>query len=266
MNSSKVALIDQTNEGAVSPATLQQYAAALQQQVDNHLAPAWNVRADISVLAAGAVVPPDTLPLNIVDSLTGQAGVHTDYRGQLSAEAVNDDQLSITLSHELLEMLVDPDGTRVKQAPDLDPYSGRQQVSYLVEVCDPCAVYSYDIDGVPVSDFVLPSFYDPNATGPVDFAGFLGRPLTVPLGCYISWLDPDDSRWHELQPNGTVLVGTKPGLSRDDRDAALGHVNRDRHDVPVIYRAWPQVVRRRPRPRLPVAVSLSCLNCGNGKG
>jgi hypothetical protein len=249
MNSSKVALINQTNDGAVSPATLERYAAALQQQVDNHLAPAWKVRADISVLAAGAAVPPGTLPLNIVDSLVGRAGVHTDDQGQLSAKAVNGDQLSITLSHELLEILVDPSGTRVIKAADLDPYSAGQKVKYLVEVCDPCAVYSYDIDGVPVSDFVLPSFYRPGAKGKVDFAGFLVRPLTVPLGCYISWLDPTDNRWHELQPNGTFLVGAKPGLSRDDRDAALGDANPDRHNVPAICRAWPHAVRRRPGPR-----------------
>lgn len=249
MNSSKVALINQTDDAAVSPARLEQYAAALQEQVDNHLAPAWKVRADISVLAAGAAVPPGTSRLNVVDSLAGRAGVHTDDQGQLSAEAVNGDQLSITLSHELLEMLVDPSGTRVIKAADLDPYSAGQKVKYLVEVCDPCAVYSYDIDGVPVSDFVLPSFYRPGATGKVDFAGFLARPLTVPLGCYISWLDPTDNRWHELQPNGTFLVGAKPGLSRDDRDAALGEANPDRHNVPAIHRAWPQAVRRRPRPR-----------------
>jgi hypothetical protein len=249
MNSSKVALINQTNDSAVSPATLQQYVDALQQQVDNHLAPAWNVRADISVLDAEGVIPQGTSPLNIVNVLTGQAGVHTNDQGQPSAEAVNGDQLSITLSHELLEMLVDPDGTYVKRAPDLDPYSGGQQVAYLVEVCDPCAVYSYDIDGVPVSDFVLPSFYDSNATGNVDFAGFLTRPLTVPLGCYISWLDPADNRWHELQPDGTFLIGAKPGLSRDDRDTALGDANPDRHDVPAIYRAWPRAVKRRRRSR-----------------
>ena len=239
MKSLKVALINQTNGGAVPAATL----AALRQQVDNHLAPAWNVRADISVLDAGDVIPPDTLPLNIVDSLTGRAGVHSNFQGQPSAEVVNDDQLSITLSHELLEMLVDPSGTTVKQAADLDPYSGGQQVNYLVEVCDPCAVYSYDIDGVPVSDFVLPSFYDPKATGKVDFAGYLAGPLTVPLGCYISWLDPTDSRWHELQPDGTYLVGTKPGLSRDDRDGAFGEANPDRHDVPAINRAWAHTVK-----------------------
>lgn len=245
MNSSKVALINQTNGDAVPPATLQQYAAALQQQVNNHLAPAWNVSAEISVLAAGDVIPPDTFPLTIVDSLTGRAGVHTNYQGQPSAEVVNNDQLSITLSHELLEMLVDPSGTNVIEAADLDPYAGGQQVQYLVEVCDPCVIYSYDIDGVSVSDFVLPSFYQPGTTGQVDFAGFLAQPLTVPLGCYISWLDPTDNRWHELQPDGTYLVGDKPGLSRDDRDAALGDANPDRHNVPAIYRAWPQAVRRR---------------------
>jgi len=249
MNSSKVALINQTDGGAVPPATLKRYADALQHQVDNHLAPAWNVRADISVLDAGAVIPQGTLPLNIVNALAGRAGVHANDQGQPSAEVVNGDQLSITLSHELLEMLVDPSGTRVIQAADLYPYSGGQQVQYLVEVCDPCAVYTYDIDGVPVSDFVLPSFYDPDTTGEVDFAGFLARPLTVPLGCYISWLDPTDNRWHELQPNGTFLVGAQPGLSRDDRDAAFGDANPDRHDVPAIHRAWPQAVRRRRRPR-----------------
>jgi hypothetical protein len=249
MNSSKVALINQAGGDAVPAKTLERYRDALQKQVDNHLAPAWSVRADISVLAAGAVIPPGTSPLNIVSSLTGQAGVHTNAQGQVSAEAVNDDQLSITLSHELLEMLVDPSGTCFKQAPDLDPYSGGQQVNYLVEVCDPCAVFSYDIDGVQVSDFVLPSFYDPNAAGKVDFADFLARPLSVPLGCYISWLDPTDARWHELQPDGTFLIGAKPGLSRDDRDASFGDANPDRHNVPAVYRAWPQAVRRQQRPR-----------------
>jgi hypothetical protein len=249
----------------VPPATLQRYAKALQKQVDNHLAPAWNVRADISVLDAGAVIPPGMLPLNVVDSLAGRAGVHTNYQGQPSAEAVNGDQLSITLSHELLEMLVDPSGTRFIQAADLDPYSGGQQVKYLVEVCDPCVVYSYDIDGVPVSDFVFPSFYDPNATGKVDFAGFLARPLTVPRGCYISWLDPTDNRWHEQQPNGTFLVGTMPGLSRDDRDAALGHANPHRHNVPAIYRAWPYEVKRRPRPRQPALSRYRALIAGTAR-
>jgi hypothetical protein len=245
MDSRKVALINQTNGGSVTPSMLEQWKDVLQQQVNNHLAPAWNVRADISVLAAGDPIPQDTWPITIVDSLAGPAGVHINDQLQPYAEAAYDDQLSITISHELLEMLVDPEGTRTLNAPDLDPYSGGQQVAYLVEVCDPCAVYSYDIDGVPVSDFVLPSFYKWNATGDIDHAGFLTRPLTVSQGCYISWLDPTDGRWHEQQPDGTFYIGTKPGLSRDDRDGALRDANPTRHDVTAIYRTWPQAFKRR---------------------
>jgi len=249
MDSWQVALIDRTNAGAVPWATLQQCAAALQQQVDNDLAPAWNVRADISVLAAGAVIPQGTWAIEIVDSLDGPAGVHLDGQGQPYAEAVNDNQLSITVSHELLEMLVDPDGTRFIQAADLDPYSGGQQVDYLVEVCDPCDVYSYMIDGVQVSDFVLPSFYDSNAAGQVDFIGVLTRPLTVSQGCYISWFDPTDGNWHEQRPDGTFVIGTEDAdLSRAGRDSALNDGTPYRHNVPVIYEAWPEEVKCVARP------------------
>src|SRR5215472_17820005 len=110
MNCLKVALINQTDGDAVSPGKLEEYRAALQHQVDNDFAPVWKVRADISVLDARADIPPGTSPLNIVDSLTGRAGVHTNEEGLPSAEAVNDDELSITLSHELLELLADPSG------------------------------------------------------------------------------------------------------------------------------------------------------------
>ena len=60
MDSWKVALIDQT--GVVPVASLQQFAAALQQQTDDDLAPAWNVRADISVLSAHENIPAGTWP------------------------------------------------------------------------------------------------------------------------------------------------------------------------------------------------------------
>jgi hypothetical protein len=77
MNSSNVALINQTNGGAVSPDTLQQYADALQYQVDNHVAPTWDVHANISVLDAGAAPSPGTLLLNIVSYLDKLACIPT---------------------------------------------------------------------------------------------------------------------------------------------------------------------------------------------
>ena len=129
MDSWKVALIDQT--GMVPVASLQQFAAALQQQTDDDLAPAWNVRADISVLSAHENIPAGTWPINIVSSLNGGGGVHLDDQGQVYANVANDDQLSITMSHELLEMLVDPAGERFMTAPDLDPgFPGRRSPTW----------------------------------------------------------------------------------------------------------------------------------------
>src|SRR5438105_13977587 len=116
MDSWKVALADRTAGGVVPPADLHRYANALQTQVDDHLARAWGVRADISVLAPGVAVPAGAWPINVVDSLTGMSGVHRDDHGQPYAEAVNELKLSVTLSHELLEMLVDPKGNGFTQA------------------------------------------------------------------------------------------------------------------------------------------------------
>ena len=240
MNFPNVALVDQTNGGVVPLADLLRYRAALQQQVDNHLAPVWGVRADISALPTGDDIPPGTWPIMIVDSLPGQGGVHLDGRGQPYAEAVNGDELSVAISHELLEMLVDPWGNRFTPAINCDPYSDGQQVFYLVEVCDPCEVTSYKIDGVPVSDFIRPAFYDAYAAGPFDFLDTLAAPLPrqVPHGCYISWIDPIDGKWHQQRPDGTFVIAAAAhgANTRDNRDSALAQA--DLHNIPVIHEAW----------------------------
>jgi len=241
MSSWKIGLTDQSTTGVPS-ATLQQIAAALQQQVDKDFAPVWGVRADISAMAAGDPAPSGMWPIKIVDAIGGAGGVHLDNQGQPYAEAVNGPQLSIAISHELLEMLVDPWGNRFTPAADLDPASDGHQVFYLLEVGDPCEVSSYDIGGVAVSDFILPSFYDPNAIGPVDFRNTLAGPLprAVPQGCYISWIDPQDGKWHQQKPDGTIITATAtPGRNpRADRDSALGDADADRHNIPAIYREW----------------------------
>jgi hypothetical protein len=204
-------------------ADLERYAAALQKQVDGDLAPAWDVRADVTVLAAGDGVPAGTWPLWIVDALSGASGVHLDEQGQPYAEVVNDGQLTITLSHELLEMLVNPLGNRFIPAADLDRESAGLQVNYLVEVADPCDPFSYAVDEVAVCDFVFPAFYDTRSTGLVDQLGELAGPLVLPDGGYISWFDPADQNWHERRPDGVIVIGpqTPTRITRADRDALL---------------------------------------------
>lgn len=239
MKTQKVVLIDETSGGVVPLADLQQYATALQRQVDNDLFPAWGVRADVSALATGTPIPAGAWPIKMVDSIPGDGGVHLDENNQPYAEAVNGPQMSIAISHELLEMLVDPWGNRFTPDAAIDPEAGGRQVYYLVEVADPCEVTSYTIDGVEVSDFVLPSFYIPDMPLPVDFCHALtgGLPQPVPSGCYISWIDPQDGAWHQQQINGSyVTAAANPGRNpRADRDAVLPDPDGDRHNIPAIY-------------------------------
>ena len=238
----KIVLTDQTNGKVVPPGQLQQIAAALQQQVDNDFAPVWGVRADISAPAAGDAIPLDALKLNVVESIPGAGGVHLDDQGQPYAEAVNGPDLSISISHEVLEMLVDPWGNRFTLGPDIDPGFQDQEVFYLVEVCDPCEATHYPVDGVEVSDFVYPSFYDPKGVAPFDFKGALAAPLThpVPLHCYISWIDPADWKWHQQMPDGTfgtaVTILDSKSNPREERDRAFPD-DPDRHNIQAIYKS-----------------------------
>ena len=90
---------------------------------------------------------------------------------------------TVTLSHELLEMLADPWINWCAQSCD-----GK---IYALEVCDPVEAdrFGYEIDGVLVSDFVTPAWFA-GATGQVDFKGRLSHPVELAEGGYITVLDP----------------------------------------------------------------------------
>jgi hypothetical protein len=249
MDSSEVVLIDQT--GTVSLEQMQGFVEALQQQVDQDLAPYWDVRADISSLGAADAVPAGKWPIRIVNVVSEGYGVHSNDQGQPYAEVLNNNLLSSTLSHELLEMLVNPMGNRMKQAANLDTQSAETQVCYLVEVCDPCEMSSYPIAGVAVSNFILPSFYEQSATGRVDFLGKLAGPLplALPAGCYISWWDPVEKYWFEYRDGVITLGAGADRLNRRAERDALAPPSR--HDLAAIYRTWPEEVERLPRPSQP---------------
>ena len=114
----------------------------------------------------------------------------------------------MTASHELLEMLGDPFGNRLHDARALPGCRGTSpRVRYLVELCDPCEGFSYEVGGVPVSDFLLPSFYrsTDRGTNRYSFLGKLTSPLEVGEGGYISFIDPADQHvWQRFVRDGQV--------------------------------------------------------------
>jgi hypothetical protein len=127
----------------------------------------------------------------------GAAGVHLDNNGQPFSLIQYSDSWSLTTSHEMLEMLGDPGGNRLVAGQSPKPDQG--VVEFLVEVADPSEApeNGYTVNGLLVSDFFTPHFYDP-VTAPgvrYSFTGKLDGPRKILPGGYISWHDPVSDHW-----------------------------------------------------------------------
>ncbi len=173
---------------AVADADLAAMVPALQTQVDRDFAPAWHVRARLTFVPKGLPGGRDAYWLVFVDDpdIAGALGYHdlTPAGHPLGKVFVKMDldtgsSISVTASHELLEMLGNPFLTDCIEYAD-----DRQDVLLAKEACDPCEGedFAYEIDGVKVSDFVhLPYFYfpvgRPNET--YDHTGHISIPRTL---------------------------------------------------------------------------------------
>jgi hypothetical protein len=186
----------------VSLADVMRVAAALQKQARRDIAPAWEVSATVDAFARLEDVPADYWPMIIQDDIgyAHAAGIHRDDQGQPFALITAHDDIdgwSLTASHETAEMLVDPFGDRVIAGDSLKPGQGR--VNYLVEVADPseAARFGYSVNGVLVSDFYTPRYFDPFKAAGVrcSFTGAITEPRQVLEGGYLSWHDPVGDHW-----------------------------------------------------------------------
>ena len=65
----------------------------------------------------------------------------------------NGDLVSVSASHELVEMLVDPAINMMTTGPD-------SRTMYAYEAADPVESLSFKVDGVPMSDFVYPAYFE----------------------------------------------------------------------------------------------------------
>jgi hypothetical protein len=182
-------------------------AAALSKQVLRDFSPLWNVNATLDAFSRLEDVPSDYWKVRIVGDVEDAAGFHEDKDGQPFAMVEFDEFWTLTASHEVLEMLADPFGRRLRGADllpqalelDLPP----RRVRYLVEVCDPSedVDFAYTINGILVSDFYTPNFFDPvtSAGTRYSFSGKITAPLQVLKNGYISWLDPVTDHWMQLR-------------------------------------------------------------------
>ena len=168
--------------------------SAIQKQVNLHFRPAWGLQAR---LVFNREPEERAMKVIIRDRATeedaGFLGYHFVEGLPVTYVFAKDDiyangEFSSTLSHEVLEMLADPDVNLYAQGFYRDKAGHRRAAFMPYEVCDPVEAVTYSIDRVPVSDFVLPEWFEPeheDGDMKMDFKGAIHGPFMLAPGGYM---------------------------------------------------------------------------------
>jgi hypothetical protein len=205
---------------SLTDAEIQKYVAAQQIQVTRDFFPRWGLNA-ICVFAASAYdIPAGAWPIIIQDDApdADELGVHDDRGVPYGVVAVRGDpNWTGTASHETLEMLADSTIGRTVVVDGTE---------YAFEVCDAPEddQFGYEIDGVPMSAFVLPSWFDPAGVAPFAFPSRVpvSKPLQLAPGGYIG-VRPIGGEWSQRLADGEMsrrqVKGAASRTMRRFRDA-----------------------------------------------
>jgi hypothetical protein len=225
----QAALVADTPNLSVSELTT--VAAALQKQIARDLKLYWDVEATIAPFVELEDVPPGYWPIIVREDINNDAaGIHCDENGQPLALVTFERDWSITASHEMLEMLVDPFGNRMIAGQSVKAGQGR--VEYLVELADPTGDSWYWINDVKVSDFCTPRYFDPltNPGTNYCYTGMIQSPRGLLPNGYLTWHDAASNEWWQqsrfssgspiIAALGTIVKTTCGLRSTVDRIAA----------------------------------------------
>ena len=192
---------------------------ALQQQVSNDFYAYWDVNCTLTFLPVGEELTRGWWQIVITDNpdQAGALGYHEMTTAGTPLEKVfakldmqSGCSWTVTLSHELLEMLADPwiNWCAI----------GCDSRIYALEVCDAVEDdrLGYEINGVLVSNFITPAWFEPTDVDRVDFKQHLSKQLELGRGGYISILDPE-SGWTQITPKGEGGPNVPPGSRRQRR-------------------------------------------------
>lgn len=151
--------------------------AAIAKQVRRDFAPEWGIRATLKAVQlplgkkrapiqkdADAVIYFGDSSSDPTTGVKGALGYHSANNARLPYGFVYrdickeyDEVWTETLSHEVLELLGDPDVLLTVAGPN--PKNHQHTVYYDLEVCDPTQGDSYSIDRVKVSNFVGKAYF-----------------------------------------------------------------------------------------------------------
>ena len=131
---------------------------------------------------------------------------------------------TVTVSHEALELIGDPEANLLVAGPH--PEDPKKEVFHWYEMCDAVQDETYEIDGVAVSNFVLPLYFTQFAEvgGRNDFLGRLTKGQTAAVlrhqpGRLHRLLQSQDARARDL-----LAQGRPPGArAAEDQGPRAAH-------------------------------------------
>jgi len=224
-----ISIVNHSN-GQVTDEELQTVIRAINRQINEDFAPYWGMSADLR-LEGRSAMRPETIRMA---DLRGDAIIYlwdeADVDGALGYHFQNNQGIpygfvftdiarqigepwSTTLSHEALELLADPETNLLVMGPH--PSEDRD-VFHWFEMCDACQAETYDIDGVEVSNFLLPLYF--TGTRDTDEVGarndFLGRSyggqtlrsFGINPGGYIGFYDPEQDGHDTFSIRGDAVA------------------------------------------------------------
>jgi len=206
----KIAVVNRST--VVKDDDVAKLTVALQRQVTRDFAPVWGCPADLRFVPGGKDPGPGEWWLVVLDNSdqAGALGYHQMTNAGLpislafaksAMEAKSN--WTVTVSHELLEMLADPNINLT--VFDQGPIGARL---YAYEVCDPCEAdqFGYEIDGFLLSDFVYPTWFEyfwKPGSAQFDQTRHITKPFELLTGGYIGINDfASGFGWYQLEPEG----------------------------------------------------------------
>ena len=193
-----IAVINQSTQVTDTQAGTMTRAIAGQVKLD--VAPLWDrIPAAVIFYKNAADVPVNAHAITLVDTAKdapqGVLGFHTEDKGgrlwgvvatkpELDANGkvmTGDWSVSSVLSHEVIELFIDPNANLWA--------TGDHGKAYSFEACDPVEAPTYKVDGVSVSNFVTPAWFDPLAVQKeatrFDKLGLLSASFSILKGGYV---------------------------------------------------------------------------------
>jgi hypothetical protein len=227
-----ISVLNHTN-GEISDSKVQDVIRAINRQLREDFYPYWGMGAQLRLEGRSAASPD---PESIAD-MRGDAvlylwndsdvpnalGYHDRTNGGIpfgfvftKLVAQLGESWTVTLSHEALELVADPEVNLLVQGPHPDPERNNDLVFHWYEMCDAVQGETYAIDGIEVSNFVLPLYFTSGDElgGRNDYLGRVHQSKTlrsfgVNPGGYVGFFDPKTGQDETFSMRGDEVAAKR---------------------------------------------------------